>query len=89
MQQEQCVVSFLDVGLDAAEIHGAENHWLRALDQLEVTEGGEFNGAVLKSVGGLVDDEDVEDDVVLVDVHVGLGVHGVGEAGQLGDLLQK
>lgn len=80
------IVAYLDVGLDAAKVHGAEHHRLRALDELEVSEGGEFDGAVLESVGGLVDDEDVEDDVVLVDVHVGLGIHGVGEAGQLGDL---
>ena len=80
------MVTNLDVGLDAAKVHGAEHHGLRALDQLEVSESGELDGAVLQRVGGLVDDEDVEDYVVLVDVHVSLGIHRVGEAGQLGDL---
>ena len=80
------MITNLDVGLDAAKVHGTEHHGLRALDQLEVSESGELDGAVLQRVGGLVDDEDVEDDVVLVDVHVGLGIHRVGEAGQLGDL---
>ena len=83
------MVTFLDVGLDAAKVHGTEHHGLRALDQLEVSKGSELDGAVLEGVGGLVDDEDVEDDVVLVDVHVGLGVHRVGEAGQLGDLVDN
>lgn len=36
----------------------------------------------------LVDDQHVEHDIVLVDGHYGLGVHGVGEARQLRHLRQ-
>ena len=40
----------------------------------------------MKSVCGLVDHEDVQNDVVLVDIDVSLGVDRVRKASQLGDL---
>ena len=74
------MVTFLDVGLDAAKVHGTEHHGLRALDQLEISESGELDGAVLQRVGGLVDDENVKDDIILVDVHIRFSVDGVRES---------
>ena len=53
---------------------------------IRITKCCQFKGAVLEDVGSLVDDEDIEHDVVLVDVDVGLGVDRIGEASQLGDL---
>ena len=70
----------LHVGLDTAEVHGAEHHRLRPLHQLQVSEGGQLDGAVLERVRRLVDDEHVQNDVVLVHVDVGLSVDRVGKA---------
>ena len=64
----------------------SSQHYLRFLHQLEVAEGGELQGAGLEGVAGLVDDQDVQDDVVLVDVNIGLGIDRVRETSQLGHL---
>ena len=53
------------------------------------TERGELEREVLQRVVGLVDDEHVEHDVVLVDVDVRLGVHRVREARQLRHLRRQ
>lgn len=59
-----------------------------SLDELEVTEGRELDGEVLERLVRLVDDEDVEEDVELVNVDVGFGVDGVGEASELNDAVE-
>ena len=51
----------------------------RLLDDLEVSESGELDREVLKSFGGLVDEEDIEDDIELVNLDVCLSVDWVGE----------
>ena len=42
----------------------------------------------LQSIGSLVDDENVEDDIILVNMNIGLSVHGVGESGELFDFVE-
>ena len=59
---------------------------LRLLHQLEVPEGGQLQGAGLQRVPGLVDDQNVQHNVVLIDIDVGLGIYRVREASQLGHL---
>ena len=78
----------LDVGLDVGEVAWSERERLRLLHELQVAEGGQLERQILQGVARLVDDEHVEHDVVLVDVYVGLGVHRVGEAGELRDLVE-
>lgn len=60
----------------------------RSLDELEVSQRRELDREVLERLVRLVDDEDVEEDVELVDVDVGLGVDGVGEAGELNNAVK-
>ena len=54
-------------------------------DEFQVSEGGEFKREVLQGFGGLVDEEDVENDVEFVDFDECFRVDGVGETGQLDD----
>lgn len=78
----------LDGCLDRVERMRAKRVRRRPLDELEVTEGGEFDREVLERLGRLIDDEDVEEDVELVDVHVGLGVDRVRETRELYNALE-
>lgn len=66
-----------DCCLDALEGVGAQGVARGTLDQLEVAERCEFDAQVLERLRGLVDDEDVEQDVELLYVDVGFGVDGV------------
>ena len=43
----------LDVGLDRAKVQRAHDDWLRLLDELEVTEGSQFQCHILKGVACL------------------------------------
>lgn len=74
------------VSLDVTEVMGCEDHRLRLLHQLEVPEGTQLQGAVLKRVCRLVDNQHIQDNVVLVNVHIGLSIDRVAEACQLGHL---
>jgi len=67
---------------------GSERVGGRPLDELEVAEGREFQGDILKGLACLVDDEDIEEDVVLVHVDVGLGIDSVRMTGQLNYAVQ-
>jgi len=82
-RSERSVKTHLDGSLDALEAMRTKSMGRWPFDELEVSEGGELDGEVLERLVGLIDDEDIEEDVELVDVDVGLGVHGVGEAREL------
>jgi hypothetical protein len=78
----------LDVSLNVAEIFRGQHHRLGLLDQFQVAQSRQLESAILQSVVGLVDDQHVQHYVVLVDVHVRLGVHRVGETRQLCHFVQ-
>jgi hypothetical protein len=65
-----------------------QGHRRRFVHQLQVAHGRQLQRQVLQSVRRLVDHQHVQHNVVLVHVHVGLRVHGVGEAGELDDFAQ-
>lgn len=75
----------LDRRLDALEAVRAEGVRDGPLGNLEVAQRRKFDRQILQRVHRLVDDEHIEVDVELVDVHVGLGVDRVREAGELDD----
>ena len=60
--------------------------YLGLLYKLEVSQGGQLKCACLQSVTSLVDDEDIQDNVILIDIDIGLSVYRVGETSQLSDL---
>eukprot|EP00048_Salpingoeca_helianthica_P014963 m.224436 g.224436 ORF g.224436 m.224436 type:complete len:482 (-) comp16465_c0_seq1:1487-2932(-) len=78
----------LDVGLDGAEVVGADGVCRGLFCQLEVAQRGKLQCQVLQRVRRLVDDKHIEQNVVLVDMHVSLGVDGVREAAQLEHLAE-
>ena len=75
--------SHLDIGRDLLKVVRRERVRLRALGNLEVAAGGQLNHQVLHGRVGLIDDEDLEHNVVLVHGDERLGVDGVGQTGQL------
>lgn len=79
---------YLHVGLDIAEVVWRQHNRMWSFDQFQIAKCRQFECTVLQRIAGLVDDQDVQHDVVLVDMDVCLGVDGVGEARQLCDLIQ-
>mmetsp|Transcript_20455 Transcript_20455/g.48485 ORF Transcript_20455/g.48485 Transcript_20455/m.48485 type:complete len:711 (-) Transcript_20455:783-2915(-) len=78
----------LDVGLDVLALARQEHVRLRPLAQLEVAHDGELEAEVVHHLVGLVDEQHLEQDVVRVHGHVGLGVDRVREAGELRHALE-
>mmetsp|Transcript_17506 Transcript_17506/g.54412 ORF Transcript_17506/g.54412 Transcript_17506/m.54412 type:complete len:233 (+) Transcript_17506:697-1395(+) len=79
----------LDVCADGAALARLKRVRLRPLAQLQIANGCELEAEVRHRLGGLVDNEHIEHDVVLVHCHKGLGVDGVRHARELRDALES
>jgi hypothetical protein len=63
--------------------------YLGFLHKLKIAKSGQLQGAILQGVLGLVHDEHVQNNVILVHVHVGLSIHGIRKASQLSHLISN
>lgn len=81
MRQEIAEVKTPD--LYVCKIVSSECDWRWLLDELEIANSRELERQILQRIGGLIYDEHVEHNVVLVDVNVGLRINGIREAGKL------
>ena len=59
------------------------SQYLRLLHQFQVSEGGQLQCAGLESVPGLVDDQHVQHNVILINIDIRLSIHWVRESSQL------
>jgi len=78
----------LDVGLDVFALARHEGVRLRPLAQLEVADDGELEAEIVHHLVGLVDEQHLEQYVVRVHGHVGLGVDRIRQAGELRHALE-
>ena len=60
--------------------------YLRLFHQFQVSEGGQLQCAGLESVSGLVDDQHVQHNVILININIRLSIHWVRESSQLSHL---
>ena len=78
----------LNTGFNIGEIMRRQDDRRRLLDEFQVAQSGQLERAILQRIRSLIDDEHIENDVVLIDIDVGLGVDRIRESGQLRHLVQ-
>lgn len=74
------ICEYLYCSFDTVETMWGESVGCWSFHQLEVTESGELEAKVLKRIGSLVDDKNVEKDIESVDLYISLRINRVREA---------